>query len=99
MTRACLCFALFFCLAWTANLAQAGEETIRLKDAQARDLTTARCAMCHSLDYIQMNAAVMNRAGWEKSVRKMIDRFAAPISDEEAKHIIDYLAKHYSIDG
>jgi sulfite dehydrogenase (cytochrome) subunit B len=99
MTRACLCVGLFLCLAQSASLAQAGEETVRLNEAPSRDITTARCAMCHSLDYIQLNAAVMDRAGWERSVRKMIDRFGAPISDEEARLIIDYLAKQYSSGG
>lgn len=43
-----------------------------------------------------MNAVVMDRAGWEKSIHKMIDRFGAPISEEEARNILEYLAKHYS---
>lgn len=79
-----------------AGLAQAGEETIRLKDAPGREFTAARCTVCHSLDYIPMNAVVMDRAGWEKSIHKMIDRFGAPISEEEARNILEYLAKHYS---
>ena len=88
-------------LAWVpltllAGLAQAGEETIRLKDAPGRELTAARCTVCHSLDYIPMNAVVMDRAGWGKIIHKMIDRFGAPISEEEAKRIQEYLARHYS---
>lgn len=79
-----------------AGLASAGEETIALRDAPGRDLTTAFCATCHSLDYIEMNAEVFDRAGWEKSVRKMIDRFGAPISEQEARTIGDYLAENYS---
>lgn len=78
-----------------AHPARAGEETIQLKDAPARQLTAARCVICHSLDYIPMNATVMDRASWEKSVRKMIDRFGAPVSEEEAKQILAYLANHY----
>lgn len=79
-----------------ADLARAGEETIRLKDAPGRDLTAGRCSVCHSLDYIQMNAVVMNRISWEKSIRKMIDKFGAPVSEEEAHDILEYLAKNYS---
>jgi cytochrome c5 len=86
---------LAFCIACT-GVARAGEEAIQLKDAPGRELTAARCNVCHSLDYIQMNSVVMNRAGWEKSVRKMIERFGAPISEEEMKTILDYLATHYS---
>ena len=86
---------LAFCLAYTST-AWAGEESIQLADAPGRELTAARCVVCHSLDYIQMNSAVMNRAGWEKSVRKMIERFGAPISEEEVRTILDYLAANYS---
>lgn len=78
-----------------AGWASAGEEAVQLRDAPGRDLTTAFCAACHSLDYIEMNADVFDRTGWEKSVRKMIDRFGASISEEDAKKIGEYLAKYY----
>jgi sulfite dehydrogenase (cytochrome) subunit B len=79
-----------------ANVAAGGEETIALKTAPGSELVTGRCIVCHSLDYIEMNAPLMNGAGWEKTVRKMIDKFGAPISDDEAKQIAGYLAKNYS---
>jgi cytochrome c5 len=76
--------------------ARANDETIHLKDGPGHDTTTTRCAICHSLDYVAMNAAVLDRAGWQKTVRKMIDRFGAPVTDDEAREIVDYLATHYS---
>jgi sulfite dehydrogenase (cytochrome) subunit B len=81
--------------ATTTGIAVAGEETIQLKDGEGRALTAARCAICHSLDYIQMNAAVISRPEWEKSIRKMIDRFGAPVSEDEAHRILEYLAQQY----
>lgn len=81
--------------ATVAGTARAGEESIRLKDAAGREITSARCVICHSLDYIPMNAGLMDRSGWEKSVRKMIDRFGAPVSEDEARQILDYLAQQY----
>ena len=78
-----------------AGWASAGEEEIQLRDAPGRELTTASCATCHSLDYIEVNAEVFDRAGWDSSVRKMIDRFGAPISEENARLILDYLARNY----
>jgi cytochrome c5 len=78
-----------------AGAALAGEEEVQLRDARGRDATSGFCATCHSLDYIEMNAAVFDRAGWEKSVRKMIDRFGAPIPEEQARIIIAYLAENY----
>jgi cytochrome c5 len=71
------------------------ERAIALRDAPGRELTSAYCATCHSLDYIEMNAVVLDRAGWEKSVRKMIDRFGAPIPEEDTRRILDYLAENY----
>ena len=79
----------------SAASALAGEETVHLTDAPAHDMVASRCVTCHSLDYITMNAPVLDRAGWEKTIRKMIDRFGAPISDEEAQQILDYLASNY----
>lgn len=75
--------------------AAAGEESIELQDAPGRDLVVARCSVCHSVDYVQMNAPALDRAGWQKSVRKMIDQFGAPIGEEDAQRIMDYLAINY----
>jgi sulfite dehydrogenase (cytochrome) subunit B len=77
-------------------LASADEDAIRLRDGNARDLTAARCAICHSVDYIESNAPVLDRAGWQKEIQKMRDRFGAPITDEEARQILDYLAGSYA---
>lgn len=83
-------------LALCAGLAfAAGEESIQLQDAPGRDLVVARCSVCHSVDYVQMNAPVLDRTGWQKTVRKMIDQLGAPIGDDDANRIIEYLATHY----
>ena len=79
-------------LLWAAG----AEESVQLKDAPGRDLTTGRCIICHSLEYIPSNAPAMKRAAWQKSILKMKDRFGAPITDEEAKQILDYLDSSYS---
>jgi sulfite dehydrogenase (cytochrome) subunit B len=79
----------------TGLAAAAGEESVRLQDGPDRDLVVARCSVCHSVDYVQMNAPVLDRAGWQKSVRKMIDQFGAPIGEEDATRIVEYLATHY----
>ncbi|HLY52365.1 MAG TPA: hypothetical protein VKQ31_05080 [Steroidobacteraceae bacterium] len=76
--------------------ARAGEETLRLKEAPGRDLAQGRCAVCHSLDYIPANAPAMDRAAWGKTIQKMRDRFGAPLTDEEARQILDYLAANYA---
>jgi mono/diheme cytochrome c family protein len=88
-------------LAWLALAgaplaAGAGEETLHLKEAPGRDLTQGRCAVCHSLDYIPANAPAMDRTAWGKTIQKMRDRFGAPMTDEEARQILDYLAANYA---
>jgi sulfite dehydrogenase (cytochrome) subunit B len=77
--------------------ASAGEEVINLRDGTGRELTASRCAICHSLDYLEMNAAVMDQAGWKKSVRKMVDGFGAPITEEETRQILEYLDANYTV--
>jgi sulfite dehydrogenase (cytochrome) subunit B len=88
--------ALLGALTLIGALASADEDAIRLRDGNARDLTAARCAICHSVDYIEGNAPVLDRAGWQKEIQKMRDRFGAPITDEEARQILDYLAGSYA---
>lgn len=78
------------------RIAVAADEPLALADGAGRDLTIGRCIICHSLEYIPSNAPAMNRAGWQKTIQKMKDRFGAPITDEESKQILDYLDGHYS---
>lgn len=78
------------------RVAGAGEEDIRLKDGPGRDLTIGRCILCHSLEYIPSNAPAMNRAAWQKTIQKMKERFGAPLTDDEAKQILEYLDGGYS---
>lgn len=83
---------------FAASIAIAGEEDLTLTSAPGHELTLGRCIVCHSIDYIQSNAAVMTRDAWQRSIRKMIDRFGAPITDAEAEAILEYLVAHYSIE-
>jgi mono/diheme cytochrome c family protein len=95
LAGATLLAALALAGSWPAALAD--EDAIELRDGSWRDLTAARCAICHSLDYIPGNAPVLDRTGWQKVIQKMRDRFGAPITDEEAREILDYLAGSYAI--
>jgi sulfite dehydrogenase (cytochrome) subunit B len=81
---------------FTAPAPQAAAEVTELREGPGRDLTVGRCIVCHSVEYIPSNAPAMNRAAWQKSIQKMKDRFGAPITDEEARQILDYLDANYS---
>ena len=75
--------------------AVAEEKPVDLKKAPGLDKVEGNCGACHSLDYIQMNSPFPNAALWDAEVTKMIKAFGAPISDEDAKIIADYLKKNY----
>jgi hypothetical protein len=78
-----------------ATTVSAEEKLIDLAAGAGLDEVMSNCHACHSLDYIQMNSPFLNAAQWTAEVSKMIKVFGAPISDAEAKIIIDYLTKHY----
>lgn len=73
----------------------ADEGAIQLKAAAGRELVSIYCASCHSLDYIPMNAGILNREGWRKTVDKMIRSMGAHIEPDDVAPIVDYLAKNY----
>ena len=79
---------------WT-QIIHADEAKITLKEGAGKDLVTANCAMCHSLDYIPMNSPFLDGKGWEASVNKMIKVIGAPIKDENVPAIVDYLSRNY----
>lgn len=62
---------------------------------EGRELFVARCSVCHSIDYIEMHARFGTRTLWEASVTKMRNAFKAPITDDEARQLVDYLQRNY----
>lgn len=76
--------------------ANADETALKLKDGTGRDLVSAHCSICHSLDYIPMNAPVMTPSRWESTIRKMIEKMGAPIDAASAEEIRKYLSTQYA---
>jgi mono/diheme cytochrome c family protein len=88
-------FAIAFAAALIALPASADEQIIKLKPGPGLDKVEANCAACHSLSYIPMNSPFLDAAGWDATVKKMINALKAPIDPADAKAITDYLAKNY----
>lgn len=65
-----------------------------IKMGEHFDAVQANCLTCHSFGYI-INQGPQSKAFWKGKVDKMIIHFKAPIADEDAKNITDYLFKHY----
>jgi hypothetical protein len=68
--------------------------TVTLKQAPGVDKAASFCAICHSLDYITTQPP-FSRSQWTGTVNKMIKVMGAPIPEEDAKTIIDYLSANY----
>jgi sulfite dehydrogenase (cytochrome) subunit B len=78
--------------------AAAQEKPVALKKAPGLEQVEANCGACHSLDYIQMNSPFLTSAAWDAEITKMIKVFGAPISDDDARAIADYLKTNYGAD-
>lgn len=78
-----------------AAAAYADETELRLKPAPEAVLVRANCSICHSVDYIEMNAPFMKRAAWETEVRKMIKVMGAPVPEDAVPQIVNYLVQRY----
>ncbi len=70
------------------------EETATLRPGPGME-TAGVCASCHSVDYINTQPPRRGKEFWEGEVKKMIKSYHAPVSEEDAKAIADYLAKTY----
>ena len=68
---------------------------IELMEGEGRVKAETFCNICHSTDYITTQPK-FPRAQWTATVNKMIKVYGAPISEEDAKTIINYLVTHYS---
>jgi cytochrome c5 len=73
----------------------ADESQFRLKEGAGKELVESNCAVCHSLDYIQMNSPFLDKKGWEATLSKMMNAMGAPIPKEDVPMIVEYLNQHY----
>ncbi|MGO9611644.1 MAG: c-type cytochrome [Dissulfurispiraceae bacterium] len=67
---------------------------VELDAGEGKDATERYCGICHSLDYITTQPK-LSKAQWTATVNKMVKVMGAPIPDNEARRIIDYLDVFY----
>jgi sulfite dehydrogenase (cytochrome) subunit B len=65
-----------------------------LADGPNRDKAAGFCTICHGTEYIPMQPR-LSKAQWTATVTKMVKTFGAPIPQEDADRIIEYLAAAY----
>ena len=57
------------------------------------DAINNNCLACHSADHV-LNQPSLSREAWQEVVNKMITAYKAPVSPDDAKSIVDYLARN-----
>lgn len=80
--------AMIFPAAW-GSLVYSAEKP----KADAKSLFKQKCSLCHSLKKAESERKTAKE--WEKTVMRMKNANGCPISDEQAKAIINYLSQHY----
>ena len=87
--------AMLFAALLVTGATRADESGIALEPGPGRELVQSTCAICHSVDYIVMNSPFQDRAGWTKTVDKMVHVMGAPLNPEDVTTVVDYLERHY----
>lgn len=75
--------------------ARAGELDLHLKEGVGRDIVATQCAVCHSVDMIQINSPFMTKKEWEATVNKMVNVMGSPLPKENIPIVVEYLTKYY----
>ena len=69
-------------------------DTAKKSDADVKELYEQRCSECHELtDVTDYGGAT--KEGWAEVVRQMVEDEEAELTPEEARLIVEYLAKMY----
>lgn len=71
------------------------DATLTYRPGPGMETAQSNCLTCHSSDYVSTQPPNRGKAFWEAEVTKMVKAYHAPISDEDAKIIVEYLAKTY----
>ena len=69
-------------------------ETGSFKPGPAGEIANAQCLACHSVEYIKTQPP-MPLTFWSGEVKKMRDKFGAPIPEEQIEPLAHYLAENY----
>jgi cytochrome c551/c552 len=69
-------------------------ETASFKPAPEVGMANAQCLTCHSVEYVQTQPP-MPLAFWSAEVKKMRDKFGAPVPDDQIEPLAHYLAENY----
>ncbi len=81
--------AIFSSSIWIPSLAGQGKP---MPDGPGKEETQKICSACHDLE--KSLSLRQDRAGWQKTLEKMLD-FGAKATDQERDAVINYLVKNF----
>ena len=64
----------------------------RMFPGPGSDAITNNCLACHSASMV-LNQPVLSKSAWQAAVTKMINTYKAPVSEDDAAAIVDYLTR------
>lgn len=73
-------------------------ETAVYRKAAGVELAQSFCLQCHSADYAAMQPP-MPAKFWDAEVKKMREKYSAPLPPELDAKLVEYLAKAYGTGG
>lgn len=69
-------------------------ETVKLKPGPGLEVVNSQCLLCHSLDYVSTQPP-LTRAAWEATLKKMKEKYGAPITPDQTNALLNYLVTNY----
>jgi cytochrome c551/c552 len=73
-------------------------ETAAFKPGTGSEIANGQCLICHSVEYVTMQPP-LPRAYWTASVKKMREKFGAPLPPEQVEAVVNYLVRNYGQDA
>ena len=64
----------------------------RMFPGPGSDAINNNCLACHSAGMV-LNQPVLSKSAWQAAVTKMINTYKAPVSEDDAAAIVDYLTR------
>lgn len=71
-------------------------ETGVYKLAPGSEIANGQCLTCHSVEYVTSQPK-MAKAFWAASVKKMQEKYGAPVPMEQVEPLVEYLTQNYGI--
>jgi cytochrome c551/c552 len=97
MKRICLLLVLSQSLAFTAPVKiELPAETASFKFAPNSEIANGQCLTCHSVEYVSTQPP-LPRAFWSSSVKKMQEKYGAPVPADQVETLVNYLTQNYGV--